>query len=217
MILMAWLFGWLLGTGLPPTATYIVGAVIIVPPMTKLGINPWIAHFFVFFLSVWGELSPPTSLSAAVSARIANTSFMATMWQALKICLPITVMTFALFTRQDLVVKPGWGQIGDILLVTVGNCGFAFAVFGRCIGNMWGNILARILIALVSCVTLFHPNYTVVWATGTITLLALIWAIRRHNVIASPKEPPGPETDASAPTRPEDLADVVGEARRDIG
>ena len=171
----------------------------------------------MFFLSVWGELSPPTSLSAAVSARIANASFMATMWQALKICLPITVMTFALFTRQDLVVKPGWGQIGDILLVTVGNCGFAFAVFGRCIGNMWGNILARILIALVSCVTLFHPNYTLVCASGAITLLALIWAIRRHNLIAGPKEPPGPETDASAPTRPEDLADLVGEARRDIG
>ena len=217
MILMAWLFGWLLGTGLPPTATYIIGAVIIVPPMTKLGINPWVAHFFVFFLSVWGELSPPTSLSAAVSARIANTSFMATMWEALKICLPITVMTFALFTRSDLVVKPGWGQIGDILLVTVGNCGFAFAVFGRCIENMWGNILARILFALVSFVTLFHPNDTLVWATGAITLLALIWAIRRHNVIASPKMPPAPETKEGAPPRPEDLARVVGEARRDIG
>jgi len=191
--------------------------VIIVPPMTKLGINPWVAHFFVFFLSVWGELSPPTSLSAAVCARIANTSFMQTMWEALKICLPITVMTFALFTRTDLVVKPGWGQIGDILLVTVGNCGFAFAVFGRCIGNMWGNILARILFALVSFVTLFHPNYTLVWATGAITLLALIWAIRRHNVIASPKVPPAPETKESAPPPPEDLAGVVGEARRDIG
>ncbi|MBI2990974.1 MAG: TRAP transporter large permease subunit, partial [Deltaproteobacteria bacterium] len=123
MILMAWVFGWLLGTGLPPTATYIIGAVIIVPPMTKLGINPWVAHFFVFFLSVWGELSPPTSLTAAVSARIANTSFMRTMWEALKICLPITLMTFALFTRSDLVVKPGWGQIGDVLLVTTGTSG----------------------------------------------------------------------------------------------
>jgi TRAP-type uncharacterized transport system fused permease subunit len=68
----------------------------------------------VFFLSVWGELSPPTSLSAAVCARIANTSFMRTMWEALKICLPITVMTFALFTRSELVLSPGWKQIGDI-------------------------------------------------------------------------------------------------------
>ena len=217
MILMAWVFGWLLGTGLPPTATYIIGAVIIVPPMTKLGINPWVAHFFVFFLSVWGELSPPTSLSAAVCARIANTSFMRTMWEALKICLPITVMTFALFTRSNLVVKLGWAQIGDILLVTVGNCGFAFAIFGQCIRNLWGNILARILIGLVSCVTLFHPNYTLVWATGAITLLALIWGIRRHNVIAPPKVAPAPETEEGAPPRPEDLAGVLGEARRDIG
>jgi TRAP-type uncharacterized transport system fused permease subunit len=217
MILMAWLFGWFLGTGLPPTATYIIGAVIIVPPMTKLGINPWVAHFFVFFLSVWGELSPPTSLSAAVCARIANTSFMRTMWEALKICLPITVLTFALFTRSNLVVKLGWGQIGDILLVTVGNCGFAFAVFGRCIRNLWGNILARILIALVSCVTLFHPNDTLVWATGAITLLALIWGIRRHNVIAPLKVAPAPETEEGGPSRPEDLTGVIGEARRDIG
>jgi hypothetical protein len=142
---------------------------------------------------------------------------MQTMWEALKICLPITVLTFALFTRSDLVVKPGWGQIGDILLVTVGNCGFAFAVFGRCIENMWGNILARILIGLVSFVTLFHPNDMLVWGSGAITLVALIWAIRRHNVIASPKVPPAPETKEGAPPPPEDLAGLVGEARRDIG
>jgi len=217
MILMAWVFGWLLGTGLPPTATYIVGAVIIVPPMTKLGINPWVAHFFVFFLSVWGELSPPTSLTAAVCARIADAPFMETMWHALKICLPITVLTFALFTRSDLVVKPGWGQIRDILLVTVGNCGFAFAVFGRCIRNLWGDIPARILIGLGAFVTLFHPNDTLVWGTGAITLLALIWGIRRHSLIASPKVAPAPETKESAPPPPEDLGRVLGEARRDIG
>jgi len=217
LIVVAYLFGWFLGMGLPPTATYIIGAVIIVPPMTKLGINPWIAHFFVFFLSVWGELSPPTSLSAAVCARIANASFMRTMWEALKICLPITVMTFALFTRSDLVVKPGWGQIGDILLVTVGNCGLAFAMFGQCIENRMANVLARILMALLSLGTLFHPNDTLVWATGAITLLALIWAIRRHNVIASPKGPPAVEAQEGAAPPSEDVAGVVGEAKREIG
>jgi TRAP-type uncharacterized transport system fused permease subunit len=217
LILVAYLFGWFLGMGLPPTATYIIGAVIIVPPMTKLGVDPWIAHFFVFFLSVWGELSPPTSLSAAVCARIANTSFMRTMWEALKICLPITVMTFELFTRSDLVVKPGWGQIGDILLVTVGNCGFAFAMFGYCVRNSSGNILARICIALLSSVTLFHPNDTLVWATGALTLLALIWAIRRHSLMASPEVLPLSEVKEAAPARPADLGEVIGEARRDIG
>ena len=118
MILMAWVFGWLAGAGLPPTATYIIGAVVIVPPMRELGVNPWIAHFFVFLMSVWGELSPPTSLTAAVSARIANASFLRTMYEALKICLPITLMTFAIFTRPNMVVNPGWMQIVDTILVS---------------------------------------------------------------------------------------------------
>src|SRR3990172_5502226 len=50
MIFMSFIFGWLVGMGLPPTATYIIGAVVIVGPLTKLGINPWVAHFFVFLL-----------------------------------------------------------------------------------------------------------------------------------------------------------------------
>ena len=113
MIFMSFLFGWLVGMGLPPTATYIIGAVVIVGPLTKLGVNPWVAHFFVFLISVWGELSPPTSLTAAITARIAEASFMRTMWEALRICLPITLMTFAIFSRAEMVVQPGWAQVGE--------------------------------------------------------------------------------------------------------
>jgi TRAP transporter 4TM/12TM fusion protein len=217
MIVMAWLFGWLLGMGLPPTATYIIGAVIIVPPMTKLGINPWVAHFFVFFLSVWGELSPPTSLTAAVAARIANASFMRTMWEALKICLPITLLTFAIFTRSAMAVKPGWGQIGDVLVVTAGTCGVTFALFGRCIENAKGDVMARLGIAVFGFATLFHPNDTLVWGTAAITLAALVWGIARHNRIAPPKDMPVPAAEASAAAAPEDLARMVAAARRDIG
>jgi TRAP transporter 4TM/12TM fusion protein len=216
MILMAWVFGWLLGAGLPPTATYIIGAVIIVPPMTKLGINPWVAHFFVFFLSVWGELSPPTSLTAAVAARIANASFMRTMWEALKICLPITLLTFAIFTRSEMAVNPGWKQIGDVVVVTAGTCGVAFAMFGRCFENAKGDIAARILFAVVAFATLFHPNDTLVWGTGAVTAVALIWGVRRHNRIAPPEDMPAAEA-AAAAAPAADLDQVIAEARRDIG
>ena len=170
--------------GLPPTATYIIGAVIIVPPMMKLGIDPWVAHFFVFFLSVWGELSPPTSLTAAVSARIANTSFMRTMYEALKICAPITLMTFAIFTRSDLVLKPGWGQIIDVLVVTSGTCGVAFAMFGQFFRNVGADLLARVAIAALSFVTLFHPDDRLVWATATIGVVAMVWGVSRHLLLA---------------------------------
>ena len=150
MIGMSFIFGWLVGMGLPPTATYIIGAVVIVGPMTKLGVNPWVAHFFVFLLSVWGELSPPTSLTAAISARIAEANFMQTMWEALRICLPITLMTFAIFSRSEIVVHPGWTQIGSTLVVTIGTFGTALAMFGRLIENKVGDLLLRTLLMLAA-------------------------------------------------------------------
>ena len=65
MVLLAFLFGVILGTGLPPAPTYILVAIVIAPPMMKIGINPWVVHFFAFFVAVFGELTPPTSVTAA--------------------------------------------------------------------------------------------------------------------------------------------------------
>ncbi|MBA4423830.1 MAG: TRAP transporter permease DctM/Q [Syntrophus sp. (in: bacteria)] len=190
LILMAWIFGWLVGAGLPPTATYIVLAVIIVDPMRKLGIDPWIAHFFCFLIAVWGELSPPTSLAAAVSARIAEASFMRTMWEALKMCLPITIMTFAIFTRSDIVVSPGWWQIADTLVVAVGCSALTFAMFGRFFSNWKSDTTIRVAYALVSCLMLFHPNDTVARILAVIVLPAIVYGVVRHCRIAPPKSEP---------------------------
>ena len=216
MILMAWVFGWLLGTGLPPTATYIIGAVIIVPPMTKLGINPWVAHFFVFFLSVWGE-----ALAADVTHRRRVGAHREYVVHANHVGgaedLPADHAHYVC-ALQPLGSgrEARLGQIGDVLVVTTG-CGAAFAMFGRCFENWKADIPARLLFAVVSFATLFHPNDRLVWGTAAITLAALIWGIARHNVIASPKSRPCPKP-SRAPRRDRRTSPgVVAEARRDIG
>ncbi len=186
MILMAYLFGWLVGAGLPPTATYIIGAVVIVRPLQELGINPWVAHFFVFLLSVWGEVSPPTSLTAAVSARIANASFMKTMWEALKICAPITLMTFAIFTRSDIVVNPGWLQVRDTLLVLIGTSGIAFAMFGRIHKRPSADIMLRCMIAMFSFVVLLHPDGSVALGAAAVALPVIVFGIWQHSKVVVP-------------------------------
>jgi TRAP transporter 4TM/12TM fusion protein len=187
MILMAYAFGWLVGAGLPPTATYIIGAVIIVGPLRELGVNPWVAHFFVFLLSVWGELSPPTSLTAAISARIAEASFMRTMWEALKICLPITLMTFAIFTRPDIVVNPGWPQLAATALVLISTCGITFAMFGRFFEHPGADIVSRLALAALAFVNMFHPDDRVATAAAVLVLSATAYGVWRHRRIAPPK------------------------------
>jgi TRAP transporter 4TM/12TM fusion protein len=214
MIFMAWIFGWLAGAGLPPTATYIIGAVVIVRPMQELGINPWVAHFFVFLMSVWGELSPPTSLTAAVSARIANASFLKTMYEALKICLPITMMTFAIFTRSNMVVNPGWPQIVDTLLVLISTCGITFGMFGRFHEKPGIDIPLRLLLALVSFVVMFYPDTKVSAAVAIAVIVALLLGIWRHRIIAPPIAAARAE---AAATSPEALAPLIAEARREVG
>jgi TRAP transporter 4TM/12TM fusion protein len=214
MVGMAWVFGWLAGAGLPPTATYIIGAVVIVRPMQELGINPWIAHFFVFLMSVWGELSPPTSLTAAVSARIANASFLKTMYEALKICAPITLMTFAIFTRPNMVVNPGWMQIVDTLLVLVSTVGITFAMFGRWFERPSVDISTRCLLAAVAFLCMFHPDTGVSASVAAVVVIATAFGIWRHRQIA----PPQSQLAAPAESAPSgDLAPVLAEARRDIG
>jgi TRAP transporter 4TM/12TM fusion protein len=215
MIFMAWAFGWLAGTGLPPTATYIIGAVVIVPPMKQLGIDPWVAHFFVFLLSVWGELSPPTSLTAAVSARIANVSFMRTMYEALKICAPITLMTFAVFTRTNMVVNPGWLMVADTLLVLVSTVGVAFAMFGRTSQNRAIDILLRLCVAAASFVVMFHPDMQASAIVAVLVVLALSVGFYRHNQVA-PRVYAISGADSGATSEAE-LAPVLAEAKRDIG
>ncbi|MBU2252453.1 MAG: TRAP transporter large permease subunit, partial [Proteobacteria bacterium] len=191
LILMAWVFGWIVGAGLPPTATYIILAVIIVDPMRKLGIDPWVANFFAFLLAVWGELSPPTSLAAAVSARIAEASFMKTMWQALKLCLPITFMSFTIFVRSDMVIHPGWPQIADTLLVAIACCGITFSIFGKFVHNWGSNIMLRMALALASLVVMLHPNGNVALAMAVIVLPATVYGVKCHQMIAPPKSVSG--------------------------
>jgi TRAP-type uncharacterized transport system fused permease subunit len=237
MILMAYIFGWLAGAGLPPTATYIIGAVVIVRPLQELGINPWVAHFFVFLLSVWGELSPPTSLTAAVSARIANASFLRTMYEALKICAPITLMTFAIFTRSDMVVIVGWPQVWATLLVLIGTSGVAFAMFGRFLASRPPDILLRLLLAAVSFLVLFFPNSesgskalftlrdldllglkvpadAVPVAAAILTTAALIYGVIRHNRLAHPPAAIQAEERAVGEG---DAGGLIAEAKRELG
>jgi TRAP-type uncharacterized transport system fused permease subunit len=213
MVFMAWVFGWLAGAGLPPTATYIIGAVVIVRPMQELGIDPWVAHFFVFLMSVWGELSPPTSLTAAVSARIANASFLKTMYEALKLCLPITLMTFAIFTRSNMVVNPGWLQIADATLVLISTLGVTYSLFGRSHPNPAIDIALRCLLAAVSFVVMFYPDMKTSAAIAIVVTAALIAGIWQHRKVAPPKSFSADLGSGATG----DLAPVLAEAKRDIG
>jgi len=159
--------GLFLGLGIPPSACYILSAVIVIPPMVRIGINPWVAHFFLFFIAVISEYSPPTSLVAAVASRISGASFMKTMMVTLEISIPFFFLTFAIFNWDILLLKPGLAQLAALGVLTIGCCTAAAAIHGRLFERKIYDLSSRFLILLLSLFILFYPK-------GTLSALALI-------------------------------------------
>ena len=188
MVLVAFVFGALLGTGLPPAPTYIITALVIAPPMIKVGVDPWVVHFFAFFLAVWGELTPPTSVAAAVTAKIAETSFMRTLFAAITVCVSLFVLMAGVFSRPELVLEPGIAQLGAMALVLIATIGITFSIQACFTERHALDVVLRIALAAFALVVLLHPDWQIaILATVPVGLYVAYWIVRRRGVaVAAP-------------------------------
>jgi TRAP transporter 4TM/12TM fusion protein len=185
MVVLAFVFGALLGTGLPPAPTYILVAIVIAPPMIKIGVDPWVVHFFAFFLGVWGELTPPTSIVAAVTAKIAEASFYQTLNRALQICVSLFTLMAGVFVRPELVVEPGLSQMMAALLILVPTIGITFSLQASYSDRAAIDRPVRLALAACALFALLHANEMVA-ALACLPVVAMIgyWVVRRRAVQA---------------------------------
>jgi TRAP transporter 4TM/12TM fusion protein len=188
MVLVAFGFGYLVGMGLPVAPTYIVTAVVIAPFMIRAGFDPWVVHFFAFFVAAFGELSPPTSVVAAVTSRIADAPFVRTMMHAMLLCMPLMVMMAAVFTRPGLVLEPGMAQAIPFAIVLIGTLALSFAIQGRFSHTRPLDIGLRVMLAAVALCAILWPGegpaiaFTVVCAlfltAGVIAMRKVIYGAK---------------------------------------
>ena len=197
MVLMAFIFGAILGTGLPPAPTYILVAIVIAPPMIQAGINPWVVHFFAFFLACFGELTPPTSLVAAVTAKIANASFYSVLNRAMQICVSLFTLMVAVFVHPELVIEPGLNQIGAAFLVGIATIGLSFSIQAKFSDARPVDVVVRVVLAAFALVTLFMPDYSIASAACVPVLVTIgYWVVYRRKHEAG--EPEVVELEAKA-------------------
>ena len=62
----------LMGCGIPTTANYIIMVTIAAPALIMLGVEPIVAHFFVFYYGVLADITPPVALAAYAAAGMAG-------------------------------------------------------------------------------------------------------------------------------------------------
>jgi TRAP transporter 4TM/12TM fusion protein len=75
----------LLGCGLPSSAAYILVAIVLAPPLVKLGVPLLAAHFFAFFFACFSFITPPVAIAALYGSQIAGAGYIRTSVEAAKV------------------------------------------------------------------------------------------------------------------------------------
>ena len=85
LLFLAMLASLVLGMGMTTVPAYIIVAILTVPALTRLGINPLAAHFFCFYYSILNAITPPVALASFTAAGMAKANELKTSIVAMKL------------------------------------------------------------------------------------------------------------------------------------
>jgi TRAP transporter 4TM/12TM fusion protein len=103
VLLLAMITSILFGLGMPTPAAYILVATLLTAPLQDLGVSEITAHLFVFYFAMLSAITPPVAVAVAVGSRIADSAFMTSAKQALRIGAAGFLIPFALVANDSLV------------------------------------------------------------------------------------------------------------------
>ncbi|MGY4879622.1 TRAP transporter permease [Vreelandella aquamarina] len=110
-LFFAMLISILLGMGMPTTAAYAVAASVVAPGLINIGIEPLIAHFFVFYFAVVSAITPPVALASYAAAGISGDNAMGTSVASFKIGLAAFIVPFMFFYSPAMLMEGSAMQI----------------------------------------------------------------------------------------------------------
>ena len=121
-----------LGCGVPTTAAYSLVAIVVVPIIIKMGVEPLSAHFFAFYFAVISALTPPVALAALAGAGIAGANYFKTSMSAFKLAISGFIIPFVIIFNPVVVLRPDdwlWA-VGSMIAVPLGMTAFTAALYG---------------------------------------------------------------------------------------
>ena len=110
----------LMGCGIPTTANYIIMVTVAAPTLVQLGVEPLVAHFFVFYYGVLADITPPVALAAYAAAGMAGSDPFKTGNTAFRLGLGKVLVPFVfVFSPSLLLVANGFTWF-DFIVTFVG-------------------------------------------------------------------------------------------------
>jgi TRAP transporter 4TM/12TM fusion protein len=130
----------LLGCGIPTTANYIIMVTVAAPTLVLLGVQPLVAHFFVFYYGVLADITPPVALAAYAAAGMAGSDPFKTGNTAFRLGLAKALVPFVfVFSPSLLLVAQGF--TGYDFVVTFVGCVAGITLLAAALSKfMWSEL-----------------------------------------------------------------------------
>jgi len=137
----------LMGCGIPTTANYIIMVTVAAPTLVLLGVQPIVAHFFVFYYGVLADITPPVALAAYAAAGMAGSDPFKTGNTAFRLGLGKALVPFVFVFAPSLLIKVdnfSWSEFA----VAFAGCVLGITVLAAALSNymftkmrMWERLL----------------------------------------------------------------------------
>jgi TRAP transporter 4TM/12TM fusion protein len=152
----------LMGCGVPTTATYIIMVTVAAPTLVQLGVQPLVAHFFVFYYGVLADITPPVALAAYAAAGMAGSDPFKTGNTAFRLGMAKALVPFVfVFSPSLLVVAKGFTMY-DFVVTFVG-CVLGIVVLAAALSRFFLVEMKRWeqLLCLAAAILLIAPGLVV--------------------------------------------------------
>ena len=165
----------LMGCGIPTTANYIIMVTVAAPTLVQLGVQPLVAHFFVFYYGVLADITPPVALAAYAAAGMAGSDPFKTGNMAFRLGLAKVLVPFVfVFSPSLLLVAKGFTWY-DFSVTFVG-CVLGIVVLAAALSKFFLVELKRWeqLLCVAAALLLIAPGLTVTLVGAAMALPVLL-------------------------------------------
>ncbi len=95
-----------LGCSLPPFASYLIVAILIVPVLIKMGVAFLSAHFFVYYFAVFALITPPVGAACIVAAPLSGANYLKLSVEAVKAAAVAWILPFLAIFVPLVILHP---------------------------------------------------------------------------------------------------------------
>ncbi len=182
-LLLTMFIAMILGCGLPAIAAYLLVAIVVARVLTNMEVSVLQAHFFIFYCSIMGWLTPPVATAPLIAGVLAGAPFLKTCWQAIRLATPGWFIPFMFVLSAPLLGQFDAGPLESftaILFAIIGLCSLTILVHGQLYTRL--NIGQRMLVFLAAAALIgyFFLGQNLPMAVGGIVCLVLmvLWQLR---------------------------------------